>query len=83
MTRKTLLGTISDRAEKVFGIERLDGIISTNLPEWKEWEKVWWAEAKKFVEELRNEGLTETVNSLDKTLKSLDRKGEYYELVQA
>lgn len=86
MTRKTLLGTISDRAEQNFDSAKLVQARKSPIDPvlWKEWETCWWDQAKKFMEELRAEGLMVTADTLDKTLKGLDWKKEYYnDAVQA
>lgn len=82
MTRstKTLLGTITDRAEQNFDSAVLAETCKSPIDpvKWKAWETCWWEEAKKFMQELRDEGLKETASSRDKSLKSLDYKKEYY-----
>jgi hypothetical protein len=65
---KTLIGTITDKAKASFGEINIQ-----NDPEG--WEKHWLATARLWRDELQTEGLSETVEALNKTIAFFEKVG--------
>ena len=70
---RTLLETVTERAEASIGPQKLHDIrgagVSSNL--WKEWETEWFRQADVFLEELKSEGLMKSYETLQGHVDSL------------
>jgi hypothetical protein len=70
MTTRTLLGTVSDRTEAVFGALELAGMRGDPDKYYQVWCKEWFRQADLFLEELKSEGLTKTYESLKQSVEN-------------
>jgi hypothetical protein len=68
---KTLIGTITDKARATWNIVD-KGLPSNN---YKLWEQHWLATARQWRDELQAEGLTDTVEALNKTIAFFEKVG--------
>jgi hypothetical protein len=68
---KTLIGTITDKARVSFS-----NPVDITAKEWvKLWEQHWLATARQWRDELQAEGLTDTVEALNKTIAFFEKVG--------
>ena len=70
---KTLIGTITDKAEVSYGKPLPNKFVDYDDGPWIAWEKHWLATARQWRDELQAEGLTDTVEALNRTIVFFER----------
>jgi hypothetical protein len=72
---KTLIGTITDKAQASYGKPLPDKFIDYDDGPWNDWEQHWLATARQWRDELQAEGLAETVEALNRTIAFFEKVG--------
>jgi hypothetical protein len=72
---RTLIGTITDKARASWLAAGNNFNMNDGDGEYKRWEQHWLATARQWRDELQAEGLTDTVEALNKTITFFEKVG--------